>query len=183
MLLLAALLACAGDGVALAQQAAPPPCRAAVRAALDFWVGDWNVALNTAQHERDGTDRVERASKGAAVIERWTDTGGGEGTSLFSFDPYACTWHQLWITDDPAQVGGLKRKDLVALLPGGGVRFAGAYPGRRAVTVLDRTTLTPRADGTVGQVIELSVDGGTTWAVNFDAVYTRAGGPPPAPAR
>jgi len=34
-----------------------------------------------------------------------------------------------------------------------------------------------------GQVIELSADGGTTWAVNFDAVYTRAGNPLPAPAR
>jgi hypothetical protein len=173
VVLLAALMACADGGAALAQQAAPPPCSAAVRAALDFWVGDWNVALNTAQHQRAGTDRVERASKGTAVIERWNDADGSEGTSLFSFDPYACTWHQLWITDDPAQVGGLKHKDLVALLPDGAVRFQGAYPGRRAVTVLDRTTLTPRADGTVRQVIEVSVDGGTTWAVNFDAVYTR----------
>jgi hypothetical protein len=144
-----------------------------VRTALDFWVGEWKVALNTAQREPAGTDRVERASKGMAVIERWTDTGGGEGTSLFSFDPYACAWHQVWITDDPAQVGGLKHKDLVALLPGGGVRFQGAYPGRRVVTVLDRTTLTPRPDGTVRQVIEVSRDGGTTWETGFDAIYAR----------
>lgn len=173
-MLLAALLSCAsGGGAALAQQAAPAPCSAAVRGALDFWVGDWNVALNTAQHERAGSDRVERASKGAAVIERWRDADGSEGTSLFSFDPFACTWQQLWITDDPARVGGLKHKVLVALLPGGGVRFQGAYPGRRAVTVLDRTTLTPRPDGTVRQVIEVSADGGSTWTAGFDAIYTR----------
>ncbi|HEV2644653.1 MAG TPA: hypothetical protein VGT98_18210 [Candidatus Elarobacter sp.] len=182
VILSAGLFSCASGGAAFAQQAAPPPCSAAVRTALDFWVGDWTVTLATAQHERAGADRVERASKGAAVIERWADTAGGEGTSLFSFDPYACTWHQLWITDDPAQVGGLKHKDLVALLPGGGVRFQGAYPGRRAVTVLDRTTLTPRPDGTVRQVIEVSVDGGATWNTGFDAIYTRGGGPP-APAR
>ena len=173
VILVALLPAWASGGAAVAQQAAPPPCSAAVRTALDFWLGDWKVALNTAQREPAGADRVERASKGTAVIERWTDTAGGEGTSLFSFDPYACTWHQLWITDDPAQVGGLKHKDLVALLPGGGVRFQGAYPGRRVVTVLDRTTLTPRPDGTVRQVIEVSRDGGATWEAGFDAIYTR----------
>ena len=173
VLLSALLLFASGGGAAFAQQSAPPPCPAAVRTALDFWVGDWTVRLNTAQREAAGTDRVERVSKGAAAIERWTDTGGGEGTSLFSFDPYACTWHQLWITDDPTQVGGLKHKDLVALMPGGGVRFQGAYPGRRVVTVLDRTTLTPRPDGTVRQVIEVSRDGGATWEATFDAIYTR----------
>ena len=188
VVLLASLLFCASSGAASAQQAAPPPCTAAVRTALDFWVGDWTVALNTPQHERAGDDRVERASfdkltmTSAAVIERWTDADGSEGTSLFSFDPFACTWHQLWITSDPAQPGGLKHKDLVALLPGGGVRFQGTYPGRRVMTVLDRTTLTPRPDGTVRQVIEVSGDGGATWNAGFDAIYTRRGGPP-VPAR
>ncbi len=154
-----------------AQQAAPPACSAAARGALDFWLGDW-IVTDSQTRQRAGTDRVERVSKGAAVIERWTDADGSEGTSLFSFDPYACTWHQLWITDAPERVGGLKHKDLVALLPGGGVRFQGAYPGRVAVTVLDRTTLTPQPDG-VRQVIETSIDGGATWRVGFDALYTR----------
>ena len=170
---LAGLLSCASADAAFAQQSAPPPCSPAVRTALDFWIGDWTVALDTAKREPAGTERVERASKGMAVIERWSDVAGAEGTSLFSFDPWACTWHQLWITDDPAQVGGLKHKDLVALLPGGAVRFQGAYPGRRVVTVLDRTTLTPRADGTVHQVIEVSRDGGATWEASFDAIYTK----------
>ncbi len=187
VVLLASLLLCASTSAAPAQQAAPPPCSAAVRTALDFWAGDWTVALNTPQHERAGDDRVERASSdkltktSAAVIERWTDADGSEGTSLFSFDPSACTWHQLWITSDPAQPGGLKHKDLVALLPGGGVRFQGTYPGRRVMAVLDRTTLTPRPDGTVRQVIEVSGDGGTTWNAGFDAIYTRRGGPPARP--
>src|ERR1700733_2256821 len=153
-----------------AQPAAPPACGAAVRGALDFWLGDWIVTVG---RDRAGTDRVERVSKGAGVIERWTDAGGGEGTSLFSFDPFACTWHQLWITDAPERVGGLKHKDLVALAPGGGVRFQGAYPGRNAVAVLDRTTLTPLANGTVHQLIEVSADGGATWHAAFDAIYAR----------
>lgn len=168
-------LLCAAFGAIAAQpaggqQPAPSPCPAAVRAALDFWVGDWVV---TVQAQRAGTDTVERVSNGAAVIERWTGSGGDVGTSLFSFDPYACTWHQLWITGTPEQVGGLKHKDLVALGPDRAVRFQSAYPGRRTLTVLDRTTLTPRADGTVRQVIEISTDGGATWTTGFDAVYAR----------
>jgi hypothetical protein len=173
-----ALVALAAAGAVLlatggplgAQQPAPSPCPAAVAGALDFWIGDWTVAVGG---RRAGTDRVERVSKGAGVLERWTDADGSEGTSLFSFDPYACTWHQLWITDTPGQVGGLKHKDLVAFVPGASVRFQGAYPGRRTVTVLDRTTLTVLADGTVRQLIEISVDGGTVWQGAFDAIYTR----------
>jgi hypothetical protein len=166
-----ALMVCANGDVTSAQQAPPAACKSALRGALDFWVGDW-VVTDTASHERAGTDRVERVSKGRAVFERWKGVSGDEGTSLFSFDPYACTWHQLWITDRPERVGGLKHKDLVALLAGGGVRFQGAYPGRRTVTVLDRTTLRPLRDGTVRQLIEVSIDGGTTWRAGFDAIYT-----------
>jgi hypothetical protein len=169
----AALIAAAAlwpSGSLRAQQPAPAPCPAAIRAALDFWVGDWIV---TVDGRRAGTDGVERVSKGAAIVERWTDTEGGEGTSLFSFDPFACTWHQLWITDAPDRVGGLKHKDLVALVPGASVRFQGAYPGRSAVTVLDRTTLTKLANGTVRQLIEVSADGGASWHGTFDAIYSR----------
>ncbi|HZW54105.1 MAG TPA: hypothetical protein VFF00_08720, partial [Candidatus Elarobacter sp.] len=65
----------AAPGPLAAQQASPPPCPAAVRGALDFWVGDWIVSV---QGQRAGTDRVERVSKGAAVIERWTGAEGDE---------------------------------------------------------------------------------------------------------
>jgi hypothetical protein len=36
-----------------------------------------------------------------------------------------------------------------------------------------RMTFTPREDGTVRQLIEKSSDGGRTWTVDFDGVYTK----------
>jgi len=111
---------------------------------------------------------------GCAVTERWTDADGSHGESLFFYDAFAGHWQQIWITDTPTRVGGLKYKTLIATFPDGGVRFQGilpAPPGK--APILDRTTLTPLSGGTVHQVIEISKDGGTTWVDGFDAIYHR----------
>ncbi len=151
----------------------PAPCSAALRSALDFWAGDW-VVTNATTRAPIGTNRIERVSGGYAFVERWDGSSpGDEGTSLFYLDPRACTWRQTWVDAQPDVPGGLKHKELVAMLPGGGLRFQGVYPGRRFPFVLDRTTLTPEANGTLRQVIELSGNGGQTWAVGFDAIYAR----------
>jgi len=68
--------------------------------------------------------------------------------------------------------GGVKEKRLIARYPDGSVRFQGEVTTPDGI-VLDRTTLTPREDGTVRQLIETSRDGGATWVVGFDAVYRR----------
>lgn len=149
-----------------------PPCAAAVRSALDFWSGEWTVA-DAASRKRAGLDRVERVDGGVAMIEHWNGVEGDEGVSLFYFDPAACTWRQVWITERPDLPGGLKHKELVAVLPAGGVRFQGVYPGRRVPAIMDRTTLLPQRDGTVRQRIEISLDGGDTWQASFEAIYTR----------
>lgn len=67
----------------------------------------------------------------------------------------------------------MKEKTLVEEFPDGGVRFQGEIPLPDGRKVLDRTTLTPRPDGTVRQLIEQSSDAGKTWRVVFDAIYTR----------
>ena len=72
--------------------------------------------------------------------------------------------------------GGLKEKELIESLPGGAIRFQGTIPLPDGRSYLDRTTLTPERDGRVRQVIEISVDGGATWEVRFDAMYVPRGG-------
>jgi len=42
------------------------------------------------------------------------------------------------------------------------------------VTITDRITFTPRADGTVRQFWQASRDGGTTWTTSFDGIYRRS---------
>ena len=70
--------------------------------------------------------------------------------------------------------GPMKEKTLVEEHPAGGVRFhQGEIPLPGGSRVLDRTTLTPRPDGTVPQLIEQSSDVGKPWNVAFDAIYAR----------
>jgi hypothetical protein len=126
---------------------------------------------------RVGTNRIEKVLDGCAVVERWTGTGGGEGRSLFWYVPATDTWKQVWVTARAAAPGGVKEKALVEDLPDGGLRFQGEIPLPGGGSYLDRTTLTPLAEGRVRQVIETSSDGGRSWETRFDAEYVPTSAP------
>ena len=164
-LALATALLGAGPGL---YAAAGPPDRDPAFHRLDFWLGDWEV-VEAKTGAKAGTNHIEKILRGCAVLENWTEAdGSGEGKSLFYYNPATGAWKQVWVTD----AGFAKEKQLVpADLPAGAVRFQGevALPG--SGTVLDRTTLTPLADGRVRQLIEISRDRGATWQTNFDAYY------------
>lgn len=147
---------------------------------LDFWLGDWTVL---AEGKEAGTNRVEKILAGCAVRELWRDAEGRRGDSLFFVQPVTRRWKQIWVTDHATVPGGLKEKRLVARLPGGGTRFQGEIQVPDGRVILDRTTLTPEPDGRVRQVIEISRDGGTTWATTFDAWYVRRSDGAGAPGR
>ena len=144
----------------------PPSAPLAPHHELDFWLGEWEVF---AEGKLDGTNRIEKLLDGAALMEHWHDADGHEGKSWFYFYRPEDRWKQVWVTD----TGGVKEKVCVALLPAGGARFRGEISLRDGRKILDQTTLTPLANGTVRQVIEQSTDGGQTWKVAYDAIYRR----------
>jgi hypothetical protein len=165
------ILSAALPAMGQAQQGAG--CRTdSTYAALDFWLGQWDVYVGD---QLVGTNRITRVLQGCAVLEEWRDSEGGEGRSLFYVEPGTGRWKQVWITDDARRVGGTKEKHLVARLPDGGIRFQGELPLPDGRLVLDRTTLTPTGPGEVRQLIETSRDGGTTWHAGFDARYRKHG--------
>ena len=137
---------------------------------LDFWLGDWAVTVG---EEQVGTNRIEKILDGCAVMEHWTSATGGEGKSLFYYQLVTETWNQVWVTQFALGPGGMKEKKLVETYDGAGVRFQGEIPLAEGGFYLDRTTLTPRPDGTVQQVIQISRDDGESWETTFDAVYRR----------
>lgn len=139
---------------------------------LDFWVAEWTVF---AGDRRVGENRIEKILDGCAIVEHWTDPGGGQGKSLFFYNPTPDRWKQVWVTEDATRPGGLKERELVETLESGAVRFQGEIPLPGDRESLDRTTLTPDPDGSVRQVIEVSRDGGISWEVTFDARYDRDG--------
>lgn len=138
--------------------------------ALDFWVGEWTVWVGDQQA---GINRIAKILNGCAITEEWVGAGGSEGRSLFYVPPASDHWRQVWITGNALTPGGTKEKtQQLESLPGGAVRFQGTIRSADREW-LDRTTLTPNADGTVRQHIEISVDGGVSWRTTFDAVYKR----------
>jgi hypothetical protein len=132
---------------------------------LDFWVGEWVV---DEKGVLVGHNRIEKIAGGCALIENWQDASGEEGKSLFYYLRGRKDWKQVWV-----QPGGVKEKRLIARYPDGAVRFQGELPRADGSIVLDRTTLSPLPGGRVRQVIEQSMDGGQTWVVGFDAIYTK----------
>lgn len=143
---------------------------------LDFWIGEWDVYVGD---DLVGHNRIEKTLDGCAIFEHWTASDGGQGKSLFFVD-YDGHWAQIWVTQWAMAPGGTKEKVMVDDPPADSVRFQGVVRHPEAGAWLDRTTLTPRNDGSVRQRIELSEDDGETWHPTFDAIY-RPKTPPPPP--
>lgn len=150
-------------------------CEAAAHREFDFWVGEWDVYGRDGR--RVGTNTIESILDGCAMIERWTDAAGSEGSSLIFYDRVAKHWKMVWVTD----TGGVKEK--TGGWTEGRMRLRGDVPQADGSVVPDRTTWEPRDDGSVRQTIEVSNDGGARWRTVFDAIYRRAGGEDRAPAR
>lgn len=134
---------------------------------LDFWLGEWTV---WSDNEQVGINRIEKILDGCAVMEHWTGSGGGHGKSLFFVDPHG-QWQQVWVTQWATRPGGIKQKTRIADDGGRSVRFQGEIHDAERGNYLDRTTLTPIANGQVRQHLEISTDNGANWRTVFDAVY------------
>ena len=143
---------------------APPDCRAPEHRQFDFWLGSWNV---TVAGKPAGTNRIESVMNGCGLLEQWTAARGSRGTSLNFYDRRTKTWSQAWIDES-----------------GNALQLSGAFADGRMVLTsaprrtdrgvdVQRITWSQNPDGTVRQLWESSVDGGTTWTIAFDGVYTR----------
>jgi hypothetical protein len=158
-LFIALLWAAVSCSRALAQETAPQTCDLPEHRQFDFWVGQWMVT--NAAGQRAGESMVSGILGGCAVLEEWS--GETVGKSLNFYDRASGRWHQTWIGSDGQALyleGGLDADGRMVLEQKSDERH-------------DRITWTRNADGTVGQLWELSRDGGATWSVLFDGSYRR----------
>jgi hypothetical protein len=141
----------------------PPPrtdCTAPEFRQFDFWLGNWKV---TEAGKPAGTNRIESAMKGCALIEHWTSARGGHGTSLNFYDRRTKTWSQAWIDEG-----------------GNALHLSGTFADGRMILrstprdgKVERITWSKEPGG-VRQVWESSTDGGATWSTSFDGHYVAA---------
>ena len=131
---------------------------------FDFWIGEWEVRMPDGKPA--GTSRIESILGGAVIQEHWTGARGDTGTSFNFVDAATGQWRQFWVSKNGNALdlrGGLREGRMV---------LEGETPTPKGAQK-ERITWTPRADGTVRQLWEQSLDGGKTWTVAFDGIYTK----------
>ena len=137
-------------------------CRGVRYREFDFWVGDWAIF---AFGGPAGGSRITADLDGCIMLELYE---GGSGRSLSRFDERTGMWHQDYV--DPTgftlrlfgglEQGEMRMQDTVRAIPNG-------------PALASKFTWIPNADGTVRQLWDFSLDGGASFFVNFDGVYTR----------
>jgi hypothetical protein len=145
-------------------RAAVEPCRATPEfRQFDFWIGEWTVKdpkRNTA-----GTSSVQLILGSCVIFENWTGAGS-IGKSFNIYDGNDKKWHQTW-TDDRGTfthyIGSFTDGKMVLVAD----QPANGKPG------LARMTFSRLPGGDVRQLGEASSDGGKTWTLSFDLIYSR----------
>jgi hypothetical protein len=71
------------------------PCCDEVHQQFDFWVGEWIVQDTLGN--KVGENKISKQEEGCILIEKWTGSNGGSGTSMNYYDPSDSSWNQLWV--------------------------------------------------------------------------------------
>ena len=148
-----------------ARAQAPSSCTAPEHRQVDFWIGDWSVALPDGTPA--GSNRIERVAGGCALLENWRGAKGSTGTSINFWSPQDRKWHQTW-----AGAGG------TFLFLEGGFRDSvmtldGATRDSSGSVTRERITWKRLPDGSVRQHWQQSRDDGATWSDAFVGIYRR----------
>lgn len=151
---------------AVAQTQQPAACTGSAYRQFDFWIGSWQVT--NPQGSVVGSNTIRRTLGGCVLHESWRGASGSTGQSFNIYNLQTDTWHQSWV-DNSGQLllldGGLDER--------GRMRLRGETVGQDGGAVHHEITWEPVAGGQVRQVWRTSTDGGATWRVVFDGLYTR----------
>lgn len=163
------LAGAAAPGIEAQEQgsrSAPPTCAAEEHRQFDFWIGAWDVF--DPDGRQIGMNVITMDLNGCVLHESWQSlTSLHRGHSYNIYDRTADGWHQTWVDN----TGLLLQLD--GELVDGRMVMEGVTRGPDGQETLNRITWTPRDDGTVQQLWEMSDDGGESWRVAFDGRYVR----------
>lgn len=156
----------------IAEEAEPPPksiCESMENFNdWDFWVGEWKVYSNDEKHTLQGTNSITKTHKNCLIMENWTNTKGGQGSSMNYYDPVEGHWRQLWVAGGYSidYTGGLDESGSMVL--NGKINYY--KPGK---SFSFRGRWTANEDGSVRQFFEQFNPEKDQWTVWFDGIYER----------
>ena len=150
-----------------AESQQPTACSASPYRQFDFWLGDWEVT--NVEGTVVGTNTIRKILNGCVLHEQWRAADGGSGQSHNIYNLQTGKWHQTWV-DDNGQLllldGGLDDQGRMVL--------RGETVSEEGATVIDEIVWERVEGGQVRQVWRKSTDGGTSWQVVFNGLYTKA---------
>jgi len=62
---------------------------------FDFWLGDW-IVYDSLDNEV-GRNTIVSGQNGCLLVENWTSSSGGTGTSYNYYNRIDSTWNQVWV--------------------------------------------------------------------------------------
>ena len=138
--------------------------------AFDFWIGEWDVT-SAANPASKSESSIQKLVEGCAILENWYGGGkqagpGTTGKSMNYFSPATGKWRQVWVSDTGA-IGEYEGE-----FRDGAMRLQRDFV-QAGVNTKGRMTFTPLEADKVRQLMEQSIDGGKTWATQFDGLYIR----------
>ena len=133
---------------------------------FNFWVGEWTVYDN-ASGNLAGMNSISKEEQGCLILENWTSSAGGTGTSMNYYNPLNRQWRQLWVSAGRYAIdiaGGLSNDSMV--MSGRIYYFTGSEEQFRG-------TWSVADDASVRQLFEQYNSDTQEWDVWFDGRYVR----------
>lgn len=140
-----------------------------VKNAFDFWVGEWDAYWkpNDSTVVR-GSNTISRTCDGSVIYENFADTTNDFfGNSISVWSPVDSLWHQAWADNQ----GGFL--NLVGVIDGDRRIFQSEPVAINDKTVIRRMVFYEIKEESFKWDWEVSVDGGETWNLRWQILYTR----------
>jgi tetratricopeptide (TPR) repeat protein len=133
---------------------------------FDFWLGEWDVRP-AGSEQLAGQSKIERILGNCVVLENWTGSAGGSGKSFNVYDPTTKRWEQIWVDAFGSLTkysGGIKD---------GAMDYFADSMNPQGKPIRLHLQFFKLSDDKVRQFSQVSADGGKTWSVQYDFIYSR----------
>ena len=131
---------------------------------FDFWLGEWDV---TDHGQKIATSSIQSIVGGCIIFENYSQLDGYTGKSFNFYDATLGKWRQTWVD----AYGNIS--EFTGELRDGAIHYDGETHRAEGRRVMRRMILTKLEDNRVRQYSERSLDGGKSWSVAYDYIYTR----------
>jgi hypothetical protein len=134
--------------------------------ALDFWLGDWDIA-------GPGSSPTAKSSVTALLnkcilVETWDGGRGHTGENWFGYSADDKSWHGMF-----ADNSGRVHVFVDGKVGSGSAVFTGPSQGTTGETIVNRVRIVRIGPDRVDQIWEKSSDHGATWTTEFHGEYSR----------